>query len=286
MFRFPIGVMMESFRLPPHEAVDQAAKLGIQGMQLYLSRGPMAPTEPGSRALRAEFYKHVRDSGLVISAVCGDFGKGFDNAEQNPALIEASKRVMDAALEFDCNIVTSHIGKVPGDSTADKYRIMQDACGHLAEYADSLNSHFAMETGPEYSYVLRPFLDSLHSRGVAVNLDPANLVIVMGENPISAVRNLGPYIVHTHAKDGVCLWKDRNGELHTHIMGDGLDPFREYVEEERPLGEGDVPFPSYLAALEEIGFRGFLTIEREVGANPADDIRQAVTVLNAAMGKK
>ena len=42
--------------------------------------------------------------------------------------------------------------------------------------------------------------------------------------------------------------------------------------EEVPLGTGSVDFPKYLAALEEIGYRGFLTIEREVGANPVGDI--------------
>ena len=41
---------------------------------------------------------------------------------------------------------------------------------------------------------------------------------------------------------------------------------------EMPLGQGDVNFAPYLAALEEVGYRGFLTIEREVGADPAKDI--------------
>ena len=41
---------------------------------------------------------------------------------------------------------------------------------------------------------------------------------------------------------------------------------------ETPLGQGDVHFESYLAALDEIGYRGFLTIEREVGNDPAADI--------------
>ena len=58
---------------------------------------------------------------------------------------------------------------------------MQEACVALAEYADSIGSHFAIETGPETSETLKKFLDSLGSRGVAVNLDPANLVMVTGD---------------------------------------------------------------------------------------------------------
>ncbi|MNJ03524.1 L-ribulose-5-phosphate 3-epimerase UlaE [compost metagenome] len=45
---------------------------------------------------------------------------------------------------------------------------------------------------------------------------------------------------------------------------------------EVPLGEGKVDFDAYFAALAEIGYKGYLTIEREVGANPEEDIRRAV----------
>jgi sugar phosphate isomerase/epimerase len=38
---------------------------------------------------------------------------------------------------------------------------------------------------------------------VAVNLDPANFVMVTGDDPVQAVYTLKDYIVHTHAKDGV-----------------------------------------------------------------------------------
>ena len=79
---------------------------------------------------------------------------------------------------------------------------MQEACFQLASYADSVQAHFAIETGPETSAVLKEFLDSLESTGVAVNLDPANLRMVTGDNPVAAVHNLKRYIVHTHAKDG------------------------------------------------------------------------------------
>ena len=48
---------------------------------------------------------------------------------------------------------------------------------------------------------------------------------------------------------------------------------------ELPLGEGDVDFPNYLKALNDIGFKGFLTIEREVGDDPEGDIGAAVRFL-------
>ncbi|MNL88257.1 L-ribulose-5-phosphate 3-epimerase UlaE [compost metagenome] len=45
---------------------------------------------------------------------------------------------------------------------------------------------------------------------------------------------------------------------------------------EVPLGEGKVDFAAYFAALQDIGYTGYLTIEREVGDQPEVDIRRAV----------
>lgn len=95
---------------------------------------------------------------------------------------------------------------MPEDSSHERYKIMQEACFELSRFADSLDAHFAIETGPETSATLKKFLDSLGSTGVAVNLDPANLVMVTGDDPAKAVYNLRDYIVHTHAKDGVQIF--------------------------------------------------------------------------------
>ena len=281
MAKFPIGVMMESFRLSPEEAIEKARLLGAQGLQIYAT--PNALEEKGwtTKAKQQEILKRIKDNGLVVSALCGDLGHGFGNAELNPELVEKSKRIMDLALEMETTVVTTHIGVVPSDNTNPRFKIMQDACGELAQYADSVGAHFAIETGPETSLTLKGFLDSLHSTGVSVNLDPANLIMVTGDDPVQAVYNLKDYIVHTHAKDGVKLL-DRDPEIIYGLRpGDPLVTSPAFIE--LALGDGDVPFDPYLKALEEIGYKGFLTIEREVGDNPQGDIAKAVDFLKGFM---
>ncbi len=285
MYQFPIGIMVDSLvKDTTNDAIVKAAKLGANGIQMYCTKGENAP-ENLSAERRKDLLKRVKDNGLVFSAICGDLGMGFINPELNPELIEKSKRIMELAKELECDIVTTHIGVVPEDPKHDRYKIMQDACGELCTYADSLGSHFAIETGPETSLTLKNFLDSLGSKGVAVNLDPANLVMVTGDDPVGAVHNLKDYIVHTHAKDGRMLQKC-NPEftyMTVHPVPQGY--FGVQYFEEVPLGTGSVDFKAYLKALEEIGYKGYLTIEREVGENPEGDIKTAVDFLKGIMAE-
>lgn len=279
MYNFPIGVMLDSFRKSPKEALLLAAASGADGIQLYATHGELAP-ENMDAASRRDFRSRTADAGLKISAVCGDLGCGFANAALNPELIRRSKLIMELAKELGTDIVTTHIGVVPADKKAERYAIMQDACGELARYANDLGSHFAVETGPERSEVLKEFLDGLGSKGVAVNFDPANLVMVAGERPETAVKNLGEYIVHTHAKDGRQIFY-RDPEVIFGIKPD--DGIKQPSFEELPLGEGDVNFPQYLTALEATGYRGYLTVEREVGNDPCGDINKAVKYLRSVI---
>ena len=285
MYQFPIGVMLESFRLPTPEAVKKAAEVGAKGIQMYCTNGEHAP-ENMTPAKCAELLDMLKSYGLRFSALCGDLGHGFGNAELNPTLIEKSKRIVDLSLTLECGIVTTHIGVVPQDPTHDRYKIMQDACYQLAEYADSVGARFAVETGPETSADLKKFLDSLGgTKGVGVNLDPANLVMVTGDDPVGAVHNLKDYIVHTHAKDGVMLHRGNPEYIYgvVHPVPEEFQGIQYFAEV--PLGQGNVHFDTYLAALDEIGYKGFLTIERECGNSPEADIRLAVEHLRAVMSK-
>ena len=281
MYDFKIGVMLDSFRLPIDEAIAKAVSIGADGFQVYAVGGPVSP-EGMDAARRKEFAKKVTDAGIVISALCGDFGQGLYSPEINKVILEKSKRVLQLASDLGTKVVTTHIGVVPEDKNHPRYAIMQEGCYALAKAADDIGVRFAVETGPETSKVLKGFLDSLGSKGVSVNLDPANLVMVTGDDPVQAVYNLKDYIVHTHAKDGVMLNRTKPEYIY------GVEPAPAGLPAafaEVPLGTGSVDFPAYLKALGDIGYKGFLTIEREVGEDPAKDISMAADFLRDTIKK-
>lgn len=279
----PIGIMVDSLRLDLRDGLRKAKELGADGVQIYAVSGAMDPANLSS-AQRKELKDYIDSLGLQISALCGDLGgHGFQDAAANAAKIEKSKRILDLAVDLGTSIVTTHIGIVPNDVNDPIYETMQRACDELGVYAKSLNAYFAIETGPETSAHLKQFLDSLSTNGVSVNFDPANMVMVTGDDPVQGVYTLKDYIVHTHVKDGIRVRVVDPREVYGAL---GYEPMsHERIAEEAAtgasyrelaLGEGHVNFDPYFKALQDIGYQGYLTIEREVGDNPEADIAKAI----------
>ncbi|MBD2867100.1 sugar phosphate isomerase/epimerase family protein [Paenibacillus arenilitoris] len=279
-----IGVIVDSFRVGVRQGLLKAKEVGAEGVQLYAVHGELDPAVL-SAAQRKEWKSYIDSLGLEISAIVGDLGgHGFQDKLANPQKIEKSKRILDLALELGTNVVTTHIGVVPTDPNGELYETLQLACEELADYAHRMNAFFAIETGPETCAHLKRFLDGLGSKGVSVNFDPANLVMVTGDDPVQGVYTLRDYIVHTHVKDGIQIRKIDPRLLYKSLECEQLDgdAYNELWSaiKEVPLGEGSVNWERYLEALADVGYSGYLTIEREVGDRPETDISRAVQFLN------
>ena len=264
MYKFPIG-----FICGLNDAqLDLAADIGLNGVQLWMpDREGKAPRDMKGEKL-ALSRRMLSDRGLEVSALCGDVGS-YEDASKNPARIDEFKRIVDIAAGFDTRVVTTHIGKVPAERNCATYDNMLAACREVGDYAAAAGVRFAVETGPETAESLCAFLDELNNPGAGVNLDPANLIMCSLDDPVQAVYTLRKYIVHTHAKDGVNLVPP---------TAEGGAKFKE-----TSFGEGGVDYPAYLKALDDIGFRGYLTIEREIPDN-ASEVRKAAAFLRGIIG--
>ncbi len=279
-----IGVMVDSFKLDLRTGIRKAKEVGADGIQIYAVNGAMDPDNL-NKSRRRELLDYIKSNGLVVSALCGDLGgHGFTRKGDNTWRIEKSKQIMELAKDLETNVVTTHIGVIPEEKTDPGFMVLKDACEELGRFGDELGACFAIETGPEKAETLKEFLDSLESKGVGVNLDPANFVMVTGDDPVKAVFTLKNYIVHTHAKDGIMIKKTDPRIIYDFFAEGGIGDLRlEDYFEEKPLGLGNVDFAGYKKALSLIGYEGFLTVEREVGNDPERDIKDAVGFLKALL---
>ncbi len=246
-----IGVIVDCFHRGPAEGIKAAGELQFDGIQIFATNGEFSVA--GLTPEKKQYYKNLlAENRLEISALCGDFGGvGFAYAEENKKRIEKTKQIVDLAVEFGTNVVTTHVGTIPADKSLPVYATMLSALTECGIYAKERGVTLAIETGPESAEILLDFIESTKG-GVGVNLDPANFVMTLGIDPAETVYVLKDYIVHTHIKDG-----------------------RHIPRGEVEIGKGEVDFERYLKALREIGYTGYLTIEREAGSDPYGDIQNA-----------
>jgi sugar phosphate isomerase/epimerase len=275
--RWRIGVIGDSFRLPLYEAIAQAGQLGADGISFYAATPEFLSAEP------SEIKMRCADAGLEIASLIGELGgHGWQDQNENRAKIPKLKEMVLLASRLGTNVITGHIGVIPEDASHPRYAVMQSACRQLGRFAHDHGICFGIETGPDPATTLRSFLDDMNEPGIGVNLDPANLVMVVRDDPVQAVHTLAPYIVSTHAKDGRNLQPCDAEQVYDAFAEGGFDQLvarTGQLFEEVPLGQGDVPWDAYLAALSSNGYHGWLTIERETGDHPVEDIRDALRFL-------
>ncbi len=270
-----LGVLTECFKEGIDRGIELAGQLGFNGVQIYATNGVFS-ADGLDKSTRAKYKKLLKDNELEVSALCGDMGgHGYQIAADNPLRIEKTKRIIDIAEDFETNVVTTHIGVIPSDKSEKQYAVMLDALTKCGLYAQTRGVTLAIETGPEKAKVLLDFINDTQG-GVGVNLDPANFVMVTGQDPVEAVELLGKHIVHTHVKDGKMLIKTDPKIIYDCFAVGGIEGLNvaDYFKEV-PVGTGEVDFHAYLAALKKVGYDGYLTIEREAGGDRLKDIAGA-----------
>jgi sugar phosphate isomerase/epimerase len=156
----------------------------------------------------------------------------------------------------------THLGFVPENPGDPAYRDVVEAVAHIGRRCLANGIHFLFETGQETPVTLRRLIEDTGLPNLGINLDPANLMMYGKANPVDAVRIFGTLIRGVHAKDG------------------GYPVNGRELGAEKPLGQGEVQVDRLIAALRKIGYRGALTIEREIdGEEQIQDIRNAKALL-------
>ncbi|MEM8679369.1 MAG: sugar phosphate isomerase/epimerase family protein [Planctomycetota bacterium] len=269
--RWPLGVFTSiDAGLGVH--LEVAAELGVPSIQLH---APQAASRSPEHAAR--FLQRLDELGITLTVVFGGFeGESYADIpttrhtvglvplETRAARLAEMKQIADFARLLGCAAVGLHLGFIP-ESGDDDLAAMVAVTRELCDHCDASAQHIHLETGQETAAGLLEFLDAVDRGNLWINFDPANMILYGTGNPIEALRQVGSRVRSVHCKDA--KWADRPGvDWGTEV----------------PLGEGDVDLPLYLQTLQEIGYDGPLTIEREIPHEPAQqkaEIGHAVELL-------
>ena len=254
----------------PVATIQNVKALGLRCGQLGI---------PGDYILDAAAWKAALDAEgfTIVTVFAGYNGESYADIPTvqrtvgwipAPTRAEREKRtyeISDFAAAIGVASIALHVGFVPEDKSDADYIAVRDMVRRVADYAAKNGQSFALETGQEPAPVLLNFFEDVSRPNLRINFDPANLILYGSGEPIEALGLLTKHVVTVHCKDGNWPPKDQPGALGT----------------EMALGQGSVGIDRFIAKLKEIGYRGPLTIEREIEdqKQKLEDIKMAIGLL-------
>jgi sugar phosphate isomerase/epimerase len=257
MTRFNLGVVVESTGLPLRSAVEQAAKWGVEGVQAD-GVGPLSAHNLSDTG-RREFRNLLKSFNLELSAIGCPIRRGLDVADELDRRIDTLQKTMQLAYDLGAKKIVVPCPKLPTDPLSPAALTLRESLTALTRFGDRVGCLVCLEAGLDDGPKLREYLKTFDTGSLAVNFDPANF-LVNGHDPLASAVALAGVIAHTHARDA------RRSSV-------GSGP------EEVAVGAGDIEWMAYVATLESIDYRGYLTVERTVGDNRLNDVAASVRFL-------
>ncbi len=262
MNRLKIAICLDSLGLPLRRALREAQSLGVSGVQVDAA-GELSPqtlSQTGRRAVRHLVGSH----NLELTALGCRLRQGLDVAEDQEPRLEYVQEVLALSVELGPCVALVQAGAIPDQPNSPRGALLRESLLGVGQYGDRIGAQVALATGPESGAALAGFLQDLDTGSLGADLDPANL-LEHGFDPSDSARALQGRILHSRARDGR-RWGPSRGAC------------------EVPLGHGEVDWVRYLGVLEEVGYRGWLTVVRETGDNRLADVAEGVAFLHRLVG--
>ena len=262
MKHLKLAVRLESLGLPLRKALSEASRMGVVGVQIDAvgDLSPMKLSDSGRR----EFRSLLRSYNLELTALGCPLRRSLDSAEDQQQRLEHVRQVMALSSELGPRLTIVSAGQVPEAADTPDANRLRESLLDLARHGDRIGTTLAMETGLETGAALAAYLATFDTGSLGANLDPANLLLNRFD-PMAAVEELRGWTRHVHARDGRKGSASRAGR-------------------EVPVGAGDIDWLSFLEALEQVEYRGWIAVEREEGDDRLADVASGVDFLRRLMG--
>jgi sugar phosphate isomerase/epimerase len=258
------GVWRGHARLSVEEFLDKAKELGFDGVMLVAKRPHVSPLDYDADARKA-LRRKIESLGLELVCLAGytDFTAGVDKAGIPNVEIQAAYvgEVAKLAKDLGTDMVRVFTGyERPGVPFDKQYALVVEglklAGKQAAEYGVTLavQNHHDIASHHEMMYWLLKEVN-LPNVKAAFDLWTPTLQGLSPEQIRQAVLKLKPFIVHTTAAQYV-----RQPRFHYEHN------FTNFIEDETliravPIDQGIIDYKTFINALKEIGYQGYIAYE-------------------------
>lgn len=260
MIRHPLALRFETER-PVRDQIHEATRLGVRGVVVE-AIGDLAPHRLGATG-RRELRHILKSVEISLVALALPTRRPFDTTDQLDERMRRADAAFVMAYELGTKVVLVRAGTVPPQEEAARLGIFTNTLSELGRRAEHHGVQLALETGADTGEKQKAFLGALDSPGLAVSIDPSSL-LQAGIDPIKTVHELALWVIHAYANDATSAPGIRAG----HPRGFGFPP-------------GALDWEEYLGSLEEIGYRGFLTVWPMPGRGAAGQFQAVADRLKA-----
>lgn len=160
--------------------------------------------------------------------------------------IKTLKKASDFAEMIGVDKLVTHVGFIPENPADPEFNGTVGALRNLCKYMQKKGQYFLFETGQETPITMLRTIEAIGTDNLGINFDTANLILYGKANTLDALDVFGQYVMETHIKDGL-------------YPTNGLKLGKEVA-----AGEGKANIPAVVKKLEELGYTGTFTIEREI----------------------
>ena len=230
--------------VPLAEIVRLAIENGYQAVCMRASAGGVQTPHDELRRMRHQ----IEEAGLVVSMVTADFDVPLNNAQGPNSLADIGPS-LDVAELLGCDLIRVCL-KV--DADIERARVAADQAAER-----SLRLAHQCHTTSLFEQVDRSLevLAEIDRPNFGLIYEPANLMLCGEPYDVQTLRRLEPFLMNVYVQNHR-LDPEGPAELETWCRG----PVRFH---HIPLWEsGGVDFPQAAAALEEIGYTGYVTVHQ------------------------
>jgi sugar phosphate isomerase/epimerase len=223
------------------------AAVELRGLRETMDLSKLAEFQPDRIA---QSRQQLRDRKLVVACLGASVTLHEQDAAKRATAMAETRRFIDVASALGTPYVRVFGDRfVPGLSREDSLAYVARGLRELGEYALPRKVTVLLESHGEFvdSPTLLALMKLANHPGVALLWD-AHHTFVAGESTETSVRELGPYIRHTHLKDSV----PAGASGRTYVLS----------------GSGEVPMRRQIEALARIGYSGYYSFEWEKRWHP------------------
>lgn len=242
------------------EAVAAIARAGYAGVEVCLEHPecrPEALEEPAAREITRVLAEH----GVACASVSyhGDFEPPGERAENQ-------LRAVRLTPQLGADVLILNAEKAEPDRLQEQWDDLKGRLEQLLSAAEPAGTRIALEPEPGHFLHscadMQRLMDEIGHPLLAVNLDVGHAYLT-DDDLAGAIARLGTRIVHTHV-EGMPA-----GE-HRHLVP----------------GEGDLDLRQVKAALEAIGYTGWLTVDLfRIGDDPEGFAQRSFAALQTIFGE-